>query len=213
MFQLRKKKPDAAAANVAVVSAWHPDFRNVERLPDTKVIRTAFFINGIPIVVTLVFAVLFAANEYRLRDLHRQIDELQGQTDRNRVANNRAIALYKNFQTEGARISEVDAFLRSKPAISELLLHLGETLPANVALDGFDFHDAVVTMRGTVRGAPDQASGYASSYLQLLKADAVLTSLFGEITLVNLARSPQTGRLNLEISMRIKGAPAPGKKS
>lgn len=210
MFPLRKRKPESAAP--LETSAWHPDFRVVERLPDTKVIRTAFFTNGIPIVIAVLCAVWFVANELRLRDLNSQIGELQREIDKNRPASASAIALYKNFQAEAARIAEVDTFLNSKPLISELLLHLAETLPANVALDGLDFQGYAVTLRGTVRGAPDQASGYASSYVQSLKADPTLSSKFDEVTLVNLARNPQTGRLNLEISLRLKGAPAGGKK-
>ena len=49
MLSLLKKKPDAAAANLT--PAWHPNFRNFERLPDTKVVRTTFFINGGAIAV------------------------------------------------------------------------------------------------------------------------------------------------------------------
>ena len=210
MFSLPKRKSESA---VDAQQPWHPDFRNAERLPDTTVIRTAFFINGIPVVIALSAALWFASTEYHLRDLHRQIDETQAQIDRNRPASNRAIALYQNFQTQNARVGEVDAFLKSKPLIAELLLHLAETLPANVALDGFDYHDLVVVLRGTVRGSPDQASGYASTYLLSLKADPTLSAKFEDITLVSLARNPQTGRLSMEISMRLKAPVVESKKS
>ena len=36
------KKSDAQSA---VAPVWHPNFRNFERLPDTKVVRTTFFVN------------------------------------------------------------------------------------------------------------------------------------------------------------------------
>ena len=44
MLSLLKKKSEAAAA--PTVPAWHPNFRNYEKLPDLKVVRTAFFVNG-----------------------------------------------------------------------------------------------------------------------------------------------------------------------
>ena len=190
------------------VPAWHPNFRNFERLPDTKVVRTAFFVNGVAVFVAVVMLLWFAYNEYQLRGLHSSIADWQRQIDRDRPASNRAIAQYKTFQAEAARANEIDAFLKSKPLVSELLLHVGETLPANIALDSFDFREATVTLRGTVRGAPDQASGYASAYLQLLRTDPVFSAKFEEIKWGDqgLSRSAQTGRLVLEITMRLKGA-------
>ena len=64
-------------------------------------------------------------------------------------------------------------------------------------------------IRGTVRGAPDQASGYASAYLQLLRADPVFLAKFDEIKWGDqgLSRSAQTGRLVLEITLKLKPAP------
>jgi len=98
----------------------------------------------------------------------------------------------------------VDGFVESRPIFSEILLHLAETLPANVALDGLDFRDNFFTLRGTVRGSPDMAAGYASNYLQVLKTDAVFSSKFIEITLAGLNPNPQSGRLQLEIKLRLK---------
>ena len=47
------KKSDAA---LNVVPAWHPNLRNVENLPDTKVVRTAFFVNGFAMLVAVSLA-------------------------------------------------------------------------------------------------------------------------------------------------------------
>lgn len=216
MLPFLKKKPEAgtaAGAAAPILPAWHPNFRNFERLPDTKVVRTAFFVNGIAVFVAVLALLWFSYNEYQLRGLHRQIDDWQRQIERDRPASNKAIAQYKTFQTEAARVTEIDAFVKSKPVISELLLRIGETLPANIALDGFDFRDTQVTLRGTVRGAPDQASGYASAYLQRLRTDPVISAKFDEIKwgVQGLTRSPQTGRLVLEITLRLNSA-APAKK-
>lgn len=211
MLPSLKRKPEAAAT--PVLPAWHPNFRNFSRLPDTKVVRTAFFVNGIAVFVAVVALLWFSYNEYQLHGLRRQIQDWERQIERDRPASNKAIAQYKTFQSEAARVNEIEAFIKSKPAISELLLRVGETLPANIALDGFDFRDTTLTLRGTVRGAPDQASGYASAYLQLLRTDPVFSAKFGEIKwgAQGLTRSPQTGRLVLEITLRLKGAPDPKK--
>lgn len=208
MRSLLKKKTEAAAP---AVPAWHPNFRNFEQLPDTKVVRTAFFINGITILVALVLLLWFAYQEYQLYALNRQVTEWQRLIDRDRKGSDQAVAQFKKFQSEGARVNEVDAFMRSRPVLSQLLLRLGETLPENVALDSLDLREKDATLKGTVRGASDQAAGYATTYLDTLRNDPVLAQRFEDITLINVTRNPQSGRVSIELLMKLK-APDAAKK-
>lgn len=210
MPPLRKKKAEGAAA--AAMPAWHPNFRNVERLPDTKVVRTAFFVNGVAIFLALLAAGWFVYQEYQLHSLNKQLAQAQEQIDRDRKPSDQAIALYKKFQTEAARITEIDAFLKARPAPSELLLHLAQTLPPSLALDSFELRESGLRLSIAIRGAPDRASGYASTYVDQLRKDPVISSYFGDIALTNLARNPQTGRLTVEVALNNK-VPPPGKKS
>ena len=206
MLSRLNKKSEVTAPQVP---AWHPDFRNFERLPDIKVVRTAFSINGIAIVIALVMLCWLGYQEYQLHDLNRQISDWQRQIDRDRTASIQAVAQYKKFQAEELRGQEVENFIKSKPVFSEILLHLAETLPANVALDGLEFRDALFTLRGTVRGSPEMAAGYASTYLQQLKTDPVFMAKFGDIILAGLNPNPQSGRLQLEITLRLKEGKKP----
>ena len=120
--------------------------------------------------------------------------------------------LYKKFQAEETRLGDVNAFVKMRPSVSDLLLQLGKTLPANVALDLFDMRDAGVNLRATVKGAPELASGYASSYLQVLRGDPKLVAIFEDIQLVNLGANPTTGRLSAEIYLKFKSTGKEGKK-
>ena len=103
-------------------------------------------------------------------------------------------------------MNEVTSFLNSRPTVSELLLNLGKTLPDYVAIDRFDLSSAFMNIRGTVRGAPDQASGRASTYLQLLKSDPFFGERFSEITLLNLNRGTQNNGLVLDLAFKLKEA-------
>ena len=205
MLPLPKRKNDAAAA-AAAMPAWHPNFRNFERLPDTKVVRTAFFINGIAAVIAAIALLWVCYQEYQLHDLNRQIEVWQQQINRDRKGSDQAVALYKKFQAEQNRVTEVDAFLRSRPATSALLLRLGETLPKAIALDGLDLRTDGLTLRGTVRGSPDEASGSSSAYLTQLRDDATLAEQFDDVSLTNLRRNDQSGRLDIELFLRLKTA-------
>src|SRR3546814_20992697 len=76
----------------------------------------------------------------------------------------RSVATIKKVQAEEERIVEVETYMRSKPLVSALLRRLGESLPANVAIDSIDLRDAGLVLRFSVRGAPETAAGYATAY-------------------------------------------------
>lgn len=185
--------------------AWHPNFRNFKELPDTKVVRTAFFINGIAIACTLALGLWFAYQEYQIRELRKEIAVWQSQIDRDRPGSERAIALFKKFQSQAARVEEVNAFLTAKPAASDLLIEIGQGLPRFIAIDGFEIRTTGLRLIASVHGAPDAASGHASDYLAQLRSQKGLAQWFDEIALLNVNRNPQTGRLTVEYSLKYKG--------
>ena len=212
MLSLLKKKTEARST-ASEMPAWHPNLRNASRLPDTKVVRTSFFVNGAAISITIIVLLWFVFQEYKLHNLNRQINDWQAQIDRDKKESDRFIALYKKFQDEQSKVLEVNGFLRSKPAVSALLMYIGETLPKEIALDAYEQQVQGLTLRGTVRGAPDEATGYATAYLDQLRADKVLAANFGEIAFSGpgVARNPQTGRLSLQLYLKF-GASTKGAK-
>src|SRR4051812_19815637 len=124
MLSRLKKKSDAAAA--PQVPPWHPNFRNYEKLPDIKVVRTAFFINGAAILLALTLGFYFGFQEWQLHVLRGQIVEAQRNIDRDKAKSDQAVALFGKFKAEESKINEVDAFLKNSPVISDLILHLGQ---------------------------------------------------------------------------------------
>lgn len=214
MLNLLKKKPEAAggAPQGPVLPPWHPDFRDFERLPDIKVVRTAFFVNTVAIALVLAALGWFGYQEYQLLDLRRQAEEWQAQIDRDQRAGGMAISLYRKFQTEEARVGEVETFVSSRPVVTQLLLNLGRTLPANIALDTLDLRENTLRLTGTIRGAPDAASGYATAYVESLRHDEFFAARYEDITMLNLTRNPQTGRLAMEVVLKLKASDKDGKK-
>ncbi len=204
MASLLKKKTDAAAANR--VPAWHPNFRNYDQLPDIKAVRTTFFVNGGAIFAALVLLVYFGIQELQLHSVKSQIKDWNAQIERDKPQSARAVAQFKQFQAEEKKVGEVRTFLEARPVVSDLLLQLGQTLPANIALDVFELRDTSIRLRATVRGAPDLASGYASQYVEQLRADPALAQVASDVTLVSLDRVPATGRLAIEIMLPLKSA-------
>lgn len=211
MLSLLKKKSEVDAAPAQ--PAWHPNFRNYEKLPDVKVVRTAFFINGVSVFLAVALIVYTGFREWQIRVIGSQVADIQEQIGRNKEASDQAIALYKKFQADEARAGEVETFQRSKPVVSALLLRLAQTLPKDIALDTFELREIGLTLRMSVRGDAAAASGHATAYLEQLRTDKEL-SLFDQFTFTSTpTRNPATGRMAVEFLLRLKpAAPAPGGK-
>lgn len=211
MLPFLKKKSEAADA--PALPAWHPNFRNFEKLPDIKIVRTAFFVNGVSIAVALTLSIYCGFKEWELSVINGQIAQLQAEIARDKPASDRAIEQFKKFQAGEAKINEVEAFLKSRPLVSELVLRLARTLPSNIAIDSLDLRETGMTMRLSIRGDAAAASGYANAYLEQLRNDKELT-LFDDFTFTGSpVRNPSSGRMAVEFMLRLKPPAAAKKKS
>lgn len=197
---LKKSKEQSQPAT----PPWHPNFRNYEKLPDTKVVRTAFFVNGASVLVAVLLVLLFAYQEYQILGLGKQVATWDEQIARDRGPSDRAIELFKKFQAEEKVIKEVATFATPKLRVSDFVLNLGENLPKDIAIRSFEYRDAGVSLRGVVRGAPDQATGHATAFVEQIRKDSNFGSLFESVELTGVSRDPVTGRLHIELSLKFK---------
>lgn len=203
--------PKKSDAQTAVVPLWHPNFRNFERLPDTKVVRTTFFINTAAIAVTLGLLLWLGYNEYQIKNFGDQIADAQKQIDDNAKQNKEALRLSKIFADEQKKLAEAEAFQFIPVVPSAFVSLLGETLPKEIAIDSVDGRlvgtpasPASFQLRGMVAGTPDQASGIASQYVDMLRAHETLGKIFDPITLNNLNRDARSNFLAFDITLRTK---------
>jgi hypothetical protein len=209
MLSLLKKNPEASGGSSS--RPWHPNFRNVASLPDTKVIRTTFFINILTGLALVGLIMLFGSQEYQLKELNAQIQQLDEQMTRDRKPSDEALALYAKFQAEEKKIQDVETFLKgNKLVVSRFLYRIGKSIPPKISISTLDYSDVGVNLRGLVVGTPEQASGMVSAYEKQLKADEEIGKRFDTIALTNLSRDPQNGRLAFEITLR---ASAPKKEA
>ncbi|MDB4474469.1 hypothetical protein N9023_05625 [Opitutaceae bacterium] len=96
-------------------------------------------------------------------------------------------------------MKEVAAFVDQVILPSQFLLRLGEILPDNITIDTMDSREGQFTIRGSVSGSPDEASGRASALVETLNTDEVFDPLFDNAALTSLARNVGTGLLAFEI--------------
>jgi hypothetical protein len=195
------KKSDGSGSSAP---AWHPNLRIVEQLPDTKVVRTAFFVNGFAILVAIVLALYLGHQEWKLHGVNKEISDWQHTIDQYKKASQEAVMLYGDFKAEEAKTREVADYVVSKPVVSEIVLRLGAMTPKKIALDSLDFKDTGLSIKATIKGAPDRASGDASAYEKQLRADKVLGPMFGDVNLLQMTRNPATNRLVIVIFCSFK---------
>lgn len=200
------KKSDAQQA---VAPLWHPNFRNFEQLPDTKVVRTAFFVNVGAIFVSLCLLLWLGYRELHVYGLSEQIAEAQHDIDSKSRQNTEALRLSKIFADEEKKLTEAAAFTRTLLAPSEFVVLLGQTLPKEIALETVDQRlneptGPICVLRGLVAGSPDQASGTASSYIEQLHGQPRFAATFESINLTSLTRDPKTGFLVFEVVFKFK---------
>jgi hypothetical protein len=193
-----------SSAAVVVVPPWHPNIRMAENLPDTKVVRTAFFVNGAAMLVAISLALYLGIQEWKLHEVNKQIADWQRQIDRDKKESAEKVALYQNFKAEEAKTNEVSDFIESEPVVSAIILRLGAVTPKKIALDSLEFKGTGFNIRATIKGAPDRASTDVSAYLKQLRIDKVLGPMLDQVNLLTDRRNANTGRLVIEIFCQYK---------
>ena len=192
--------------NAAQIPGWHPDFRVIATLPDNKVVRTDFIVNGIAFAVLLAIAWMFYSREMQLNAANSEVERWQQEINASRPKYNEALALQREFNDAEKRLGEVSDFSKSPIEIAEMIGHLGESLPRLVAIDVVERKDDSFTIRGTIVGASERATGIANSYLDALNADTYFATRFEGIRLNNINREARSNRLFFEIGMKLKKA-------
>jgi hypothetical protein len=205
MLSLTKKSDEPVAAPV-----WHTNFRNFERLPDTKVVRTTFFVNTAAGAVAIALLFWLGYGEYRLHNLNEQVAAAQREIDADAKKNAEALRLSNLFADEDKKLSEVESFLQVPMPVSEFIELVGQTLPKEISI-GFadvripsDQKAPIYLLRGVVAGTRDQAAGSASSYVDALRSHPRLGVVFDPITLDKLTPDGATGFMAFEISLKVK---------
>lgn len=211
-LQLPLRKSDAAPD---VAPAWHPNFRNFERLPDIKVVRTTFFINTAAVAAALALVLWASYREYHIMNLQGQIDDAQAEIDRDQKQNAEALRLSKIFSDEEKKLLEAGAFMKAAITPSQFIMQLGKALPREVQIDSADLrfgdtNNSQCVLRGLVAGSKEQASGLASNYVEALRTNPQLGPLFDSVSLTSLNADSRTQAMAFEIILKFKQE---GKKS
>lgn len=201
-------KPKAEAAPAAT-PRWHPNFRNFERLPDTKVVRTTFFVNVAAGVAAAAMLAVVGWRFYQVRNYDQQAAAAQMEISRSKKQSDEGLRLTKFFTDEDKKLAEMSAFVQVPILPSNLLLILGGSLPKEIQLEflelsPFDATNPRCLIRGLAAGTKEQASGAASAYVETLRTQPRLAEVFDDVKLNAINPDPRTGALIFEIELKFK---------
>lgn len=206
---LNKSGGDKAALQLI---PWRPDFRDVSQLPDTKTVRTTFFVNVVVVGLTGALALFVAQREWAVVGLNRSLADVEARLAAATPGSKKAQETYKLFQAEEAKFNEAFAFVRDPFRVQDFIIHLGAVLPPGVSARRIDFRGPgqTVLFAGSVKGLDAAASDVASNFVKQMQTDPVLSAHFASVTLTNLGRNADEGSLNLELVFAFKKPDAKG---
>ena len=201
-------KPSKKPAGPALF--WHPDFRVVAALPDTKVIRTSFLVNFAAVAVLLRRGVLVYRQESEISSVRSQVDEWTRRTEAQRPQLTKATQMQKEFSDGEKKVRQIQEFVAPRIIASDFLLLIAETLPRLTLIDVIDMSAEVVRLRGTVVGS---SASLAQTYADQLAAHPAIVAITDSVRLRSQNRDQAGNRFTFEIELKLKGgAPAPAPK-
>jgi hypothetical protein len=196
------KKTSRDSASEAVLMAWHPNFRNFEKLPDIKVVRTTFFVNGAAILVATSLIIYTIYKELELSALVKETELSQSIVTKNKAQSELAIAQFKKFQEQERKIIELKDFLTAeKIKLSEFIVHVGKSLEPAITIVSIDYNATSVKLRGGIKGSSEEAAKLAQTYVDDLGKNPYFSGLFSAFTLTSIVRDPSSGDMRFEIDL------------
>lgn len=207
MLQLLKKK-ESKSENAVPGFSWHPDFRDKATLPDTKTVRTKFFVHIVVIAVSAGLLLYIGFREFNISTLRSELAVIEEQVAANTKVSDAAVETYKKFQIEENRYKEAYALIQAPFRFPDFLIILGELLPPGARVTQVDYRGPgkTILVTGTVKGLDAVAGDRAAEIVQKLQDEERFKSFFSTIVLTNLGRDPARGNLALEILFTFKPA-------
>lgn len=183
---------------------WHPNFRVVATLPDTKVIRTSFLVNTVAVALVLATAAVLVQREQETAEVRAQAASWTDRIQASTPASTKAGKLQKEFSEAEKRVKEIDGFVTADHVASEFLRRVAETLPRYCTIDAVEMYGQGVRLKGSIVGTPVKVPEIATAYVKQLEADAFFSSQLQSVKLDSLDPEKDAERMLFVIGMKFK---------
>jgi hypothetical protein len=199
---------------------WRPDFRVVDTLPDTKVIRTNFLLNTIAVTVTLALLVYVSLQEYNLHSLRNDLQLMTAQVEGGNAANRQLLNLNRDWLKASGPVKEAVRF--HDPAIDhhDFLVQMADARPDGIIYSSINIvysdakpgKDGKVPLRidlaGRIVGDEDSSPALVLEELQQqLRTLPVLLNRVDSITVAQFNRDSALGVFTFVLNVRLLTQP------
>lgn len=150
---------------------WRPNYRIASTLPDIKIIRTGFLINGIAIIAAVAMVYMVLQKEYRAYALTAIVSDLKNRADIAEPSNKKSLALNERFLTAGKYVQELDRYYRTPFEIDSLLVSLSNSVPQGLIFNSMTLQEVAmpVDKKKSVIGFRINVSGSVNELIDLNK--------------------------------------------
>jgi hypothetical protein len=200
-------KPESAPAEDAVYQGpWHIDCRLSAQLPNNKLVRRRFVSTALVAALaasalTLMCWLLYASHTLAADSVfwNQRINESQNLfNDLNQTT--------RTLANRTAKLDNAYDLMGGPYRVSDLIINLGRTRPANMRIDSIEANEAGVAMRGGLREPSEQASRSLRKYVDDLRRDPAIGPIFATVALTSLQREDESDSLAFEITFKLKKA-------
>lgn len=204
MLSLLKK--DRTAPEKSSAKAWRVDFRNPANLPDIKTVRTGFAVNASVFVVVGSIFIFGLHREITVSNLQNQIENIDSRIAVQKTASEKAVNLYKEYQTEEKIVKEALAFGAVPFDYVAFVCRFAEVIPVGTKANRIDYRgmDQPLIISGEIAGIDANASATADALITKLQQDEKIKNLYRKVSLSKLTRNGSAETLSFELLFDLK---------
>ncbi len=172
----------------AVPLGWRPDFRDHETLPDTKVVRTSFFLSVAFLASAIGIAMVLGFREYQKIELQESLNALQIEVDGMKGEHGEKVSSNGKFMEAFGRIEEIQAMRSDQMIGSDLLVSVSAALSKQMVLTQLQYEKKNIVLEGTLDVGADEASALMDEYIEKLKEMNADQGRFESYNLLSIQR-------------------------
>lgn len=178
---------------------WHVDCRLEAELPEDNIVGRRFLVHMLATVIALGALLFTGWMGYIALSLRWQINDWELRLKENRAEIGEIQRMQREYAAEAAKIDEAYALARPKFQVWQFLADIGRTRPTTMEIDGLEWNDAGVIIRGSVGLSSERATRLLAAYIEQLRNHERIGKLFAEIELTDLDRTGASGALRFEV--------------
>lgn len=189
---------------------WHPDFRDLEVLPDIKIIRTDFIVNLVAAIVGMTFLWMFVNQYFSISKKSSEIAELTQKIDTKNRDDRESFKLSQEFDQRAEPVRDLVKFYEAPLVPYELIEVLGDTCPDSLMYESLVYSPPrdedsgyTITMKGVVRHKEDDGFQILADYVEMLEGLEMLKDTVDTIEARPLGVDDVTDLISFSITINV----------